>query len=155
VRKILRWGIIAVAVVGVGIQFVRPERTNPPIDPALDVERFLYVEPEVAALLRTACYDCHSNETKWPWYSNVAPSSWLLARDVNDGRRHLNFSNWGIYPTGRQVNTLESIAEEVLEENMPYPPYLLLHPEARIDSAQRNTIIQWARRESDRLSGDE
>ena len=83
------------------------------------------------------------------------PSSWLVARDVKEGRRHLNFSTWGRYAEGRRLLALEGIAEEVGEGRMPYPPYLLLHPEARLDSAARAKIVNWAHRESDRLTGAE
>jgi hypothetical protein len=138
-----------------GMQLIRPEMTNPPVDPDMAVERFLVIEPEVGTLLRTACYDCHSNQTVWPWYANVAPASWLLSRDVKEGRAHLNFSTWGTYAEGRRVLALEGIAEEVGGGGMPFPPYLVLHPEANLDSVARRKIVDWAHRESDRLAGEE
>jgi hypothetical protein len=118
-------------------------------------DQFLSIEPEIGELLRTACYDCHSNETRWPWYAHVAPASWLLARDVNEGRKHLNFSAWGKYAEGRRLLALDGIAEEVAESEMPLPPYLLLHPEADMDSSARARLIDWAHREADRSAGPE
>ncbi len=154
-RKIVRWILISAGVLLIGMQLIRPDMTNPPVDADMAADRFLVIEPEVGALLRTACYDCHSNETRWPWYSHVAPASWLVVRDVNEGRKHLNFSSWGEYGEARRVLALEGIAEEVAEGSMPFPPYLLLHPEARLDSTERDRIIGWAHRESDRLGSAE
>jgi hypothetical protein len=155
VRRILKWIAISGVILFAGIQFIRPETTNPPVDPELAADRFLVIDPDVATLLRTACFDCHSNETVWPWYAHVAPASWLVARDVNEGRKHLNLSTWGEYAGPRRVLALEEIAEEVHGGSMPYPPYLLLHPEAKLDSAARARIVGWATRESDRLAGTE
>jgi len=102
-------------------------------------------------MLRTSCFDCHSNESVWPWYSNIAPASWLVARDVAQGRKRLNFSEWANYPQSRQVSLLGNIAEEVKNEEMPYPPYLILHSEARLSRADRDSLIAWANDEQDRL----
>ena len=154
-RKILRWVLISGGVMFVGMQLFRPEMTNPPVDAEMVADRFLVIDPDVGALLRTACYDCHSHETRWPWYSHIAPASWLLARDVKEGRSRLNFSAWGTYGEGRRMLALEGIAEEVGNGSMPFPPYLALHPEARLDSAARGKIVDWAHRESDRLAGSE
>ena len=154
-KKIIRWVLISGAVMFIGMQLLRPDMTNPPVDAEMAADRFLLIEPEVGALLRTACYDCHSNETRWPWYAHIAPASWLLANDVKRGRSHLNFSMWGKYAEGRRLLALEGIAEEVGEGSMPLAQYLLLHPEARLDSAARHQIVDWAHRESDRLAGAE
>jgi len=154
VRKIFRWVLISAGILFIGMQFIRPDMTNPPVEAGMAADRFLTIDPEVGALLRTACYDCHSNETRWPWYSHFAPGSWLVARDVKEGRGNLNFSTWGKYAEGRRLLALEGIAEEVAEGKMPFPPYLLLHPEARLDSAARARIVDWAHRESDRLAGE-
>ena len=154
-RKIVRWVLISAGVMFIGMQLLRPDMTNPPVDAEMAADRLLMIDPEVGALLRTACYDCHSNETRWPWYSHIAPASWLVARDVKEGRSHLNFSAWGKYGEGRRMLALEGIAEEVGNGNMPFPPYLALHPEARLDSAARAKIVAWAQSESDRLAGSE
>jgi hypothetical protein len=150
-RGILKKLLLALAGVAVLIQFFRPSRENPPSDPSLAAPRHLRIPAHVARLLRVSCFDCHSNETTWPWYSTFAPGSWLVARDVSQGRRHLNFSEWGSYPQSRQVSLLGNIAEEVTKEEMPYPPYLILHPEARLTKADRDSLITWANDEQDRL----
>ena len=91
-KKILKWIFIALVVVFGLLQFTNPPRTNPQVVSDLMVTN--PPPPQVAALLHTACYDCHSSETRWPWYSHIAPMSWQIAKDVNDGRDNLNFSDW-------------------------------------------------------------
>lgn len=120
-------------------QLVPVERSNPPVTQRLEAP------PEVDGLLRRACMDCHSNETVWPWYSRVAPVSWLVARDVREGREHLNLSAWDRYDAGEQAEKLEEMAEEVEEGKMPMKIYLPLHPEARLTEQERALLVRWAR----------
>jgi mono/diheme cytochrome c family protein len=91
--------------------------------------------PATRELARRACFDCHSNETQWPWYSNIAPLSWLIQRDVNDGRDELNWSEWGTDEVG------DESAETVIEGSMPLDGYSLLHPEARLSDREINALI--------------
>lgn len=123
----------AVVVLLVLIQFVPAgARTNPPVvrEPAWDA-------PVTRELAVVACFDCHSNETVWPWYSRVAPVSWLVTRDTNEGREELNFSEWG---TRREQADGEDASEAVLDRSMPMRIYLVTHVEARLDEAQRETL---------------
>lgn len=131
--------VAGLAVASLAIQVVRPEHTNPP------PEQPLVVPAEVESLLRRACYDCHSHATVWPWYSHVAPVSWLVARDINDGRKHLNFSRWGTYSAERQLKKYKEIAEEVGEGEMPMAIYVPLHPEAKLSAAEREQLVNWAK----------
>lgn len=128
-------------------QFVRPPRTNPPVDPAVDLTAVVAVPADVAELLRASCYDCHSNETAWPWYASVAPSSWLVVRDTNEGRRHLNFSEWGSFPARKVDHKLGELIEMVEERKMPLPVYLPLHPDAKLSDEGRARLVQWAEEE--------
>jgi hypothetical protein len=107
-------------------QLVPVSRENPP------VEEELAAPPALRAVLERSCYDCHSNETRWPWYSRVAPVSWLVAHDVNHAREHLNFSTWNAYDEKERRENLEEALEEVEEGNMPLPPYLWLHSAAAL-----------------------
>ena len=134
-------GTIAVVAAGLllGAQFVPVERTNPP------VRHDVGAPPAVAGLLRAACYDCHSHETRWPWYSRVAPVSWFVAGHVKEGRRELDFSDWPVTDLGAQDELLHGIAKEVGKGGMPLPGYGWLHPAARLDRAQRQAIVDWAR----------
>ncbi|HEU5163562.1 MAG TPA: heme-binding domain-containing protein [Thermoanaerobaculia bacterium] len=120
-----------------GAQFVRPARTNPAVDAPLAIG-----DPAVEAVLRRACFDCHSNETRWPWYSAVAPSSWLVVRDVNEGRGEMNFSSWND-PEGE---LREEICEKVREGEMPLKIYLPLHAKARLTEADKTALCAWANR---------
>src|SRR5215217_4754380 len=142
--NILKWSAIIAAVLFVGAQFVRPARTNPEIDEARRVQAHLDMSSEVESILRRACYDCHSNETVWPWYSNVAPASWFLTDHVNHGRKHLNFSD-STQPQRHADNSnraaqLDEIYREVGTRNMPLGSYLILHPEAKLSDRDIQVI---------------
>ena len=136
-KKDAKIGIIVLAAAFVVAQFIRIEKTNPPVHSEISAD------PAVMPLLKKACYDCHSNETVWPWYANVAPASWLLESDVADGRSQLNFSEWGAYPGGDQKKKLEEIAEEVQEGKMPPWYYSIMHRPARLNPDERNKITGW------------
>ncbi|HUF04057.1 MAG TPA: heme-binding domain-containing protein [Aridibacter sp.] len=131
--------ILAVA----GIQFVRPERTNPPVNRAETLEANASVPGEVTSILERSCKDCHSNATEWPWYSNVAPLSWSVAEHVSHGREELNFSEWGTYNDERRQRKLEEICEEVTERQMPHPQYLWLHWDAALSDKEIGIICRW------------
>jgi hypothetical protein len=133
---ILSW-LVAAAVL-VAIQFIPVERTNPP------VERDISAPPGVKAVLRRACYDCHSNETNWPWYSGIAPISWMVARDVREGRAEFNFSTWNEYSAKEQVSTLIESWETVAEGEMPPGLYRVPHRDARLSAHDRALLQQWA-----------
>lgn len=131
VMRLLLVGFLALFIV---IQMIplAGAKTNPPViaEPSWD-------NPETRALAQRACYDCHSNETKWPWYSNIAPISWLVIHDTIEGRSKLNFSEWGI---GKQE--ADEAAEAVEKGEMPLPIYLPLHPEARLTAVEKAQLIQ-------------
>jgi hypothetical protein len=130
--KILKW-LLAAAVL---IQFIPygHEHTNPPVtkEPAWD-------SPATRELMQRACFDCHSNQTGWRWYSYVAPSSWLVGRDVNGGRRHLNFSEWD-----KPQRHAEDIGGMVKSGDMPPWFYLPLHPSAKLSDAEKQALIDGA-----------
>jgi hypothetical protein len=150
-RKNLKW-ILAVLVAGFALlQLANPSRTNPPVVAGHDLLATNPPPPEVATLLRHACYDCHSNETRWPWYSHIAPVSWLVAGDVAHGRERLNFSDWPRELPGRAAKRLERISEELGYKDMPPGKYTLMHPEARLTAGQRQRLIDWADAEAARL----
>src|SRR5215217_7072163 len=102
IRNILKWTAITLAALFAALQFVRPARTNPPAEEARAIGAHLNVTPEVAGILDRSCNDCHSNLTRWPWYSNVAPVSWFVIDHVNVGRKEMNFSEWAQYTRREQ-----------------------------------------------------
>ncbi len=139
-KKLLPKILLGLGVVLVLVQFVRPAQTNPP------VTGDIAAPPEVAKVLRKSCYDCHSNETTWPWYSKVAPVSWLVTRDVNEGRKELNFSEWQSFADKRKDKKFEEIADEVGEGEMPMAIYLPMHPEAKLSDAEKTLLVEWAKK---------
>ncbi|MGB7768082.1 MAG: heme-binding domain-containing protein [Verrucomicrobiia bacterium] len=146
-----KWILGAAVVAFVLLQFTNPARTNPSAPPEDDLMATNAPPPEIATLLQGACYDCHSDQTRWPWYSHVAPVSWLIASDVRDGRRHVNFSEWPHAYPGRAARLWENISEELGYHEMPPAQYKLMHPQARLTDAERRQLIQWADQEAKRL----
>jgi hypothetical protein len=143
---------LGLLVLAAAVQFYRPARTNPPVDPGRTVVAATALPAEVAAILRRSCFDCHSNETRWPWYSAVVPMAWGVANHVAEGRATMNFSEWGAYAPRKRVAMLEKMCDEVREEKMPLPSYLLLHPGARLAEADWQAICDWSMDEADRLA---
>lgn len=119
-------------------QFIPVDRSNPPVTGEVSAP------PAVQALLRRACYNCHSNETRWPWYSRVAPVSWFVAGHVHDGRDDLNFSEWPVFDLEGQDLAMEDIQKQMRKHGMPLKSYLLIHPEARLTDAEYDTLARWA-----------
>jgi heme-binding protein len=139
-----KWVLLVLAVAFVAIQFVRPSLGNPPVDEAKTIDATAAVPADVHAMLERSCYDCHSNKSAWPWYSRVAPVSWLIAKDVRQGRKELNFSEWGTYKPRRKSHKLEELCEQVNEKKMPLKVYLPLHPRAKLSDADRTRLCEWA-----------
>ncbi|HKR00832.1 MAG TPA: heme-binding domain-containing protein [Pyrinomonadaceae bacterium] len=152
IQKILKWTAIVVAAVFIALQFIRPARTNPPVDESRTIHARGHVPPEVAAILDRSCNDCHSNQTRWPWYSNVAPVSWFVINHVNVGRREMNFSDWAQYTEDDQQGMLKKICREVKSGAMPLTSYLRMHGDAKLSNEDVKTLCDWAGAESLRLS---
>lgn len=130
---------IALAITLLAVQLVPVVRSNP-------MERNVPEAPaEVQVLIRRSCNDCHSNETMWPWYARVAPVSFLIARDVKDGRKKLNLSMWESYDDARRARKKREIAKEVKKGEMPPWYYVPLHPEAKLSAQERELIVKWAK----------
>jgi len=125
-------GAILLLVIGIGfvaIQFIPAGKHNPPVinEPAWD-------SPETRALTERTCFDCHSNQTKWPWYAQIAPVSWMIAREVQEGRHQINYSEWN-------PNQENEAVEVILQGEMPPKSYLLMHPEARLNKLETDQLI--------------
>jgi hypothetical protein len=144
--------VLGLAIVFAGMQFFRPDRTNPPVDPSQSIQAMGAVPPAVDTVLRRSCYDCHSSETRWPWYSAVAPMAWGVADHVSEGRAELNFSGWGAYPAKKRAGLLEKICGEVREGKMPLKQYLWLHRDAALSEADWKSVCDWSAEEAGRLA---
>lgn len=137
-RRWLRIVLLSIAVLVVGIQLVPVDRGNPPAQGVVPAPQ------PVLAVLERACYDCHSNQTRWPWYAYVAPVSWCIAEDVEHGREELNFTEWNRASARKRARVADKVWEEVQEGKMPLPQYRRMHPEARLSEADLAVLREWA-----------
>ena len=144
--------LIGLGIVLIIIQFIRPKK-NVSTEVAQDFTAMYEVPTEVANLLKVSCFDCHSNNTEYPWYSNVEPVGWWLNGHIKDGKRGLNFSEFTSLPLFVQNRKFDEIIEHIKEKEMPLPYYTMLglHPEAKLSDGQRTLIMDWARAQMDYL----
>ena len=133
-------GLLGVFLV---MQFFRINKTNPPVDDSKDFLKRTNAPVQVTQLISTACYDCHSHQTNYPWYTNVAPVSWWIKNHIDEGREHLNFSTWMDYDLKKRDHKLEECIEEVEEGKMPLDSYTWLHKGAKLDEAQKTMLVTW------------
>jgi hypothetical protein len=150
--KVLRWLLVIIICALFIVQVIRPARTNPTIDPSQTVEARLQITPEAAAILDRSCNDCHSNKTRWPWYSNVAPVSWFVIDHVNEGRQNLNFSEWGRYTQRDNEGLLRQICREVKSGAMPLSSYTPMHPGSELSTQDRQVLCAWTEAERARIA---
>ena len=138
--------LLLLAAVAALIQFIpAPPKTNPQSDPARTFAAVMKPPAAVQNILQRACFGCHSNETIWPWYAHVAPVSWLVRKHVEDGRKHINFSEW-LKPGETSFSNwsdLEDICKAVRDKTMPLPYYDWIHPQAKLSAADRQTVCRW------------
>ena len=134
----LKMAVLVIIFILIVIQFIPYQRTNPPVIGEIQMP------DQVHAIIMRSCYDCHSNQTRWPWYSHVAPVSWLVIGDVNDGRAHMNFSEWDSYDTQKQAKLRKEIPEEIEKGDMPPFRYLIIHTKAKLTQADIQIIKKWA-----------
>ena len=148
-KRKLKW-IFGALVAGFALlQLTNPPRPNPPV--VSDLMAGNPPPPQVAAMLHSACYDCHSSETRWPWYSHIAPISWLIANDVKEGRENLNLSDWPNDNPMRAAKRLENMSDEISSGEMPLPKYAKIHADARLTESQRKELTDWLDTEAARL----
>ena len=136
--------LLIVVLLLVIIQFIRPARNKSEGISENHISKKYTVPSEVATILDQACNDCHSNNTEYPWYSNIQPVGWWLQNHVNEGKHELNFSEFLSYPPKKQHHKLEETIEMVNEKAMPLPSYIWMHHNAELDSTQRKQLLSWA-----------
>jgi hypothetical protein len=152
VIKIVLLGLLAVLVI---IQFIRPAWNKSESESANEITKVLVVPDSVRTILHNACYDCHSNNTSYPWYSNIQPVAWYLANDIKKAKGQLNFDDFAGYPVRRQRGKLSAIADEVSDNGMPLPSYRLMHKNARLSQEEKAHLINWAQHSQDILPGEQ
>lgn len=137
--------ILAIIIIFLGIQFIKPPRNYGTSIASSDISMVLDMPDSIKVILTNACYDCHSNNTRYPWYSNIQPVGWLLAYDIKKGKEELNFSEFGAYSQRRQVSKLNGIVNSIEEDIMPLKSYRMMHKSARLSSNEKSVIINWSK----------
>ena len=150
-RKKLKWTVMILALIFIGLQFTNPGHTNPPIDETQTLQRTSTIPFGVSAVFARSCDDCHSNKTNWRWYTYVAPVSWLTVGHVNKGRAELNFSEWGHYRTRMKETRLKAICAQCQSGTMPLASYALVHPEVNLSAEEVKMICEWTETERKHL----
>ena len=136
------------------LTFVHPFGNARVANPSKELLMSARVERPAFELMQRSCQNCHSEQTAWPLYSRVAPISWLIEKDVEEGRSQWNMSKWELYNIDEREDILSRIGSMVRNRKMPLPKYILLHPEAKLSDADVETLYQWSRRERKRLKAD-
>lgn len=142
-KKVLTVILVAFII----IQFFPIDKTNPEPTPGMDFLKIKNTPPEIAGIIKTSCYDCHSSETKYPWYSNVAPFSWMMKNHIDEGRKELNFSTFAIYPAKDQAHKLQECIEMIEKREMPLESYFVGHQNAKLSDEQRKILTDYFKRE--------
>ena len=136
--------LVGLVVLFIVLQFVRPSRNTNDGSMPHDISTVFPIPDSVNSMLQTACYDCHSNNTRYPWYNKIQPTTWYLAKHVDDGKRHLNFDEFASYTLKRQAHKLDEVVKEIKKGGMPLTSYNLIHTDARLSTEQKNVLINWA-----------
>jgi len=147
-KKIIKIVLVLIIVGFIVIQFVnRPDKsTTGEVTPA-HLTKIMTVPSNVENILKRSCYDCHSDHTVWPWYTSVAPVSWLVADDVVKGRKKMNFSQWSKIPEAKREARLNEICEQIKADEMPLPNYLYIHGDAKLSQADKDILCKWVETE--------
>jgi hypothetical protein len=144
--------VAALLLVFVAMQFVRPTPNTSNAVQQDDLIQHFNVPANVAGILKKSCYDCHSNNTRYPWYSNVQPIAWLLEKHIRNGKTELNFNEFTTYPKRRQLSKIKSIQNSIRDGSMPLSSYSLMHPEAKISNESKALLLGWTSKTIDSLT---
>ncbi len=136
--------LIILLVAFLAIQFFRLQKNIAAVPQVNDITTKYAVPVNVQAVLKTSCYDCHSNNTKYPWYNNIQPVAWFLADHVKEGKKELNFNEFASYRIGKQYRKLETVMNEIEEDEMPIESYTLIHGDAKLSASQKKLVTDWA-----------
>lgn len=137
--------LIALLLLFIAAQAIRPAKNTGSSSGPQDVTTVVQVPDSMMALLKTSCYDCHSNHSDYPWYDQIAPVSWWVSNHINEGKRELNFTQFGSYTAKKKAHKMEEIAKTVEKDEMPISSYLWMHGNAQLTAEQKSAIISWAK----------
>lgn len=143
---------LAVAAVFIAIQFIQPAHNKSGQVLPTDFAKVYTVPSNVQSVLQNACYDCHSNNTNYPWYSNIQPLAWIMSNHIREGKEKLNFSEFSIYSSRRQISKLKGIANQIKDNEMPLSSYKAMHTKATLTKEEKTFIINWFNKTADSLS---
>lgn len=146
--------LLALLIVFIVIQFIQPAHNKSEQVLPINFAKVFAVPNNVQTLLQKACYDCHSNNTAYPWYSNIQPMAWILARHIKNGKEELNFSEFGNYSSRRQISKLKGIANQIRDDEMPLSSYKLMHKNARLLKEEKTLLINYFNEKADSLSNE-
>jgi len=149
--RIKKIGLVILVVI-ITIQFIQPARNESGRVLSTDISKAYYLPRPVHELLKNSCYDCHSNHTNYPFYTNIQPVGWILSRHIKNGKTELNFSEFGSYSIRKQKNKLTSIVNSLKDGKMPLSSYTFIHKNARLTKDEKAMIIDWADKTKDSLS---
>lgn len=141
-KKKIILGLVAIFII---IQFLGIDKDNPGYPAENDFIAISNPPEDIAQIIRTSCYDCHSYQTEYPWYTNIAPVSWWIGHHIDEGREHFNFSEWGNYSEKKALHKLEEFYEEVEEGEMPLTSYTIMHGDAALSTEQVKKLVNWVK----------
>lgn len=150
IKKIL----LLLLLVFVVIQFIQPARNKSGQVLPTDFSNVHAVPDSLQVILHNACYDCHSNNTNYPWYANIQPMAWIMAKHIKDGKDKLNFSDFGSYTNRRQISKLKGVANQIKDDEMPISSYKLMHKNANLTTEEKSLIMDWMNKTADSLSAN-
>ena len=146
--------LLVLLTIFISMQLIRPARNKSPQVLSTDFTKLYRVSDSVQSVLQNTCYDCHSNNTVYPWYANIQPVAWILARHIKNGKDKLNFSDFGSYTSRRQISKLKGIANQVKDDEMPISSYRLMHKNANLTKEEKSLIMDWMNKTADSLTAN-
>ena len=146
--------LIILIIVLIGVQFIRPSKNLTTEPQPNSADHLFPMSENLKTVMQKACLDCHSNNTNYPWYSNIQPMAWMMARHINNGKNELNFSDFGSYTDRRQISKLKGIANQIKDDEMPIASYKMMHKNARLSKEQKDLIMDWMNKTADSLSAN-
>ena len=149
-RKIL----LVISAVFIVIQFIAPVHNKDGRVLETNISKIFNISDSVQAVLKKTCYDCHSNNTSYPWYSNIQPMAWIMARHIKNGKEKLNFSGFGSSSNRKQISKLKGIINQIKDDEMPLSSYKVMHKNARLSKEDKNLIMNWINQTADSLSSN-